>query len=293
MSVTTVGTLSVNRTALREALPEPANESVAPKKAPFWSLRRRPKCTPAGQRIYAIGDIHGRADLLAELLTQIEEQERYLPGRPTLLFLGDYIDRGVHSREVIDLILSLSPARYDMRFLRGNHEAAMLTFLANPETGARWLALGGTETLYSYGLRGVPRSPGTEELIRLSRALAAALPPTHLRFLESLEAYAKLGDYLFVHAGLRPGRPLARQTETDMLEIREPFLRSRARWPYVIVHGHSPVPVAAKQGGRIALDTGAYATGRLSAVCLEGDSVRFLATGGAAQVAKARELRRA
>jgi serine/threonine protein phosphatase 1 len=295
LSVITAGTLSVNQStsSRRDALPEPANDA-RPAKAPFWSLlRRRPKRAPAGQRIYAVGDVHGRADLLAELLAQIEHEERYRPGRPTLLFLGDYVDRGVHSRQVIDLILALSPARYDLRLLRGNHEAAMLDFLARPETGARWLALGGAETLYSYGVHGAPRSPGLEELVRLSRALAAALPPSHLGFLEGLEAYVRLGDYLFVHAGLRPGRPLARQTEADMLEIREPFLRSRARWPYVVVHGHSPVPVAVQEGGRIALDTGAYATGRLSAVCLEDDSVRFLATGGGVQAVKTCELRRA
>ncbi len=294
MSVITAGTLSVNRTtpSQHKTLPEPANDPRQAK-APFWPLRRRPKCAPAGQRIYAIGDIHGRADLLAELLKQIEEEERHRPGRPTVLFLGDYVDRGVHSRQVIDLILSLSPARFGLRFLRGNHEAAMLSFLTSPETGARWLGLGGTETLYSYGVSGVPRSPSPEDLVRLSRALATALPPAHLRFLEDLEAFVRLGDYLFVHAGLRPGRPLARQTEEDMLEIREPFLRSRGRWPYVVVHGHSPVPVAVKQGGRIALDTGAYATGRLSAVILEAESVRFLATGGTGEAAKTRALRRA
>jgi serine/threonine protein phosphatase 1 len=196
----------------------------------------------------------------------------------TLIFLGDYVDRGPQSRQVIDRLLRLRDHGHDVRFLRGNHEAALLDFLIHPEEGATWMALGGAETLYSYGVSPPGRRPSAEDLKAASRALSAALPPSHVEFLQRLETFIQLGDYLFVHAGLRPGRPLDRQSEDDMLEIRDTFLKSKARWPYVVVHGHSPVPVAKSAGGRIALDTGAYATGKLSAVRLEGELVTFINT---------------
>jgi serine/threonine protein phosphatase 1 len=195
-----------------------------------------------------------------------------------LLFLGDYIDRGPQSRAVVDRLLRLRDEGQDVRFLRGNHEAALLDFLENPDTGQVWMAHSGAETLYSYGVSAPGRQGGEADFERASRALKKALPATHLQFFQNLEAFVQLGDYLFVHAGLRPGRPLEKQTESDLLEIREPFLKSRGRWPFVIVHGHSPVNDAASIGGRIALDTAAYATGKLSAVRLEGESTKFLST---------------
>jgi serine/threonine protein phosphatase 1 len=243
-------------------------------------LRRRAPQAPIGQRVYAIGDIHGRADLLDDLLMQIDADLRTCApqDRPALVFLGDYIDRGTQSRQVIDRLLSLSRVRYDCYFLRGNHESALLDFLERPASGQAWLNFGGAETLYAYGVKAPAQGAGEREFRNVANALRAALPDAHLEFMRGLQLYVRLGDYLFVHAGLRPGRSLARQNETDLLEIREPFLKRKARWPFVVVHGHSPVEEATREAGRIALDTGAYATGRLSAVRLEGDSVAFLST---------------
>jgi serine/threonine protein phosphatase 1 len=240
--------------------------------------RKAPQAPP-GRCVYAIGDIHGRADLLDTLLNKIGANAKDRPDeQATIIFLGDYIDREPQSRKVIERLLRLRDHGHDLRFLRGNHEAALLDFLVHPAHGRAWMALGGAETLYSYGVSPPGRGASAEDMDLASRALNAALPPAHFEFLQRLETFIRLGDYLFVHAGLRPGRPLDKQTEGDMLEIREPFLKSRARWPYVVVHGHSPVPAATANGGRISMDTGAYATGKLSAVRLEGEQVRFLTT---------------
>jgi serine/threonine protein phosphatase 1 len=235
---------------------------------------------PAGAAVYAIGDIHGRADLLDDLLRQISDDARLAPGavRPSLVMLGDYIDRGAASREVIDHLLSIPKYQFDLYFLRGNHESALIDFINRPETGPTWMTLGGAATLMSYGLR-VP-APGANALAwrNAAEGLRTAMPPTHMRFLSQLRYYVRLGDYLFVHAGLRPGKSLARQRPEDLTEIREPFLNSKNRWPFMIVHGHSPTDKAARMGNRISLDTGAFATGKLSAVKLYGDQVDFFST---------------
>lgn len=266
----------------RRSRPEPPRSKAAPAGKPsLFDLftGRRPARAPAGRRIYAVGDIHGRDDLLEELLAKIGRDAMDSgPDRPTLVFLGDYIDRGVHSREVIDRLLTIPKRQFDTYYLRGNHESALLTFLDRPETGATWLTLGGRETMFSYGVRAPGPNASETEFWRAAAALRAAIPPAHMEFLTRLDLYVRLGDYLFVHAGLRPGRALAKQAQEDILEIRTPFLKSRARWPFVIVHGHSPVAQATRLAGRIALDTGAFATGRLSAVRLDGASVDFLAT---------------
>ncbi len=236
-----------------------------------------PARAPDGRRIYAIGDIHGRADLLEALLATIA-RDSVGAERPIIVFLGDYVDRGADSRRVIDLLLTLDAARFELRFLRGNHEAAMLEFLHSPDAGRRWMRIGGDQALRSYGVAAPSDAASDEAFKAASVALAAALPPEHLAFLQRLELSVQYGDYLFVHAGLRPGRDLAVQTEEDMLTIRKPFLQSKERWPFVVVHGHSPVDSAFSDGRRIGVDTAAYATGRLTAVRLEGESVGFLTT---------------
>lgn len=266
----------------RRSRPQAPRPSVAAAGKPSvfdFLTGRRPARAPAGRRIYAIGDVHGRDDLLEELLAKIGRDAMDSgPDRPTLVFLGDYIDRGVHSREVIDRLMAIPKRQFDAYYLRGNHESALLTFLEHPETGPSWVTLGGRETMFSYGVR-APGPTGTEtEFVRAATALRAAIPPAHLEFLQRVDLYVRLGDYLFVHAGLRPGRSLAKQAQEDILEIRTQFLKSRARWPFVIVHGHSPVAQATRFDRRIALDTGAFATGRLSAVRLDGANVDFLST---------------
>ncbi len=243
-------------------------------------LGARAPLTPPGERIYAIGDVHGRADLLAQLLDRIAADLAGWEGAgaPVLIFVGDYIDRGLFSREVVERLLRVGQEGYAPIFLRGNHEVAMLNFLDRPETGPGWFALGGAETLYSYGVR-VPAPGASPEALRAcARALRAALPQAHLHFFSQLDLLAQRGDYLFVHAGLRPGRALPAQTEQDLLEIRDPFLKSKKKWPFVVVHGHTPVQEVVQDGRRISIDTGAYATGRLSAVRLDGASTLVLST---------------
>jgi serine/threonine protein phosphatase 1 len=236
--------------------------------------------TPQGRRIYAVGDIHGRADLLAQLLTMIDADRRLgaYEGLPVLLFIGDYVDRGVASKDVVDQVLALEGKGYELRFLKGNHEAAMMSFLESPEAGPTWFALGGAETLYSYGVS-VPRTgAGPTELRLTSKALRAAIPPDHMRFYMRLELFARYGDYFFVHAGLKPGRDLQEQSERDLLEIREPFTKNRKAWPFVVVHGHTPNSSVVDDGVRIGIDTGAYATGKLTCLRLQDEQVASFST---------------
>jgi serine/threonine protein phosphatase 1 len=235
---------------------------------------------PEGRRIYAIGDIHGRADLLDQLLGRIDEDRQGggYSGRAALVLLGDYIDRGPQSRDVVDRVLRLKGEGYELHCLKGNHEQALLDFLEWPETGQAWLEFGGRQTFYSYGVQPPPSMAKPAELKRGAEALAGALPEDHVKFFRSLSMHIRLGDYLFVHAGLRPGKTLDAQAPSDLMEIREPFLSSRHRWPFVVVHGHTPVEQVHRDVRRIALDTGAYATGRLSAVRLVGAEVDFLST---------------
>lgn len=247
----------------------------------MFRLRREPKvkaATADGARVYAVGDIHGRADLLEALLRQIDDDCRDHAGQVRLIFVGDYVDRGLQARAVIDRLIALERERYALTFLRGNHEAALLDFLSRPETGPYWFAIGGAETLYSYGLTAPATGASLDELKTASAAFKAALPDAHHEWLLRLELMARSGDYLFVHAGVRPGRPLEQQDERDLLEIREPFLKHRGALPYVVVHGHTPADRVVEDERRIGLDTGAYATGRLSAVRLEGALRHVLST---------------
>lgn len=242
---------------------------------PRKSVQAPPRA-PEGKRVYAVGDIHGRADLLDDLLARIEADVN--GANSILVFLGDYVDRGADSRGVIDQLITLAERGHELVFLRGNHEAAMLNFLRNPETGMRWVKIGGGETMRSYGVEPPTREAEPAAFEAAALALREAVPDTHIKFLNSLTLTARYGDYVFVHAGLRPGRDLHQQEMEDLLEIRAPFLKSNVRWPFVVVHGHSPVERGYRDERRIAIDTGAYATGRLSAVRLDGEAVDFIAT---------------
>lgn len=234
---------------------------------------------PEGVRVYAIGDVHGRLDRMQAVEAAIAEDAADLGagGAAQVIFIGDYVDRGPDSRGVIEALLPGRFAGLPARFLMGNHEDAMLRFLDDPEIGEAWLAYGGMATLASYGVK--PEGSANQgRMERLSQGLAAALPEDHRRFLERLELSIQIGDYLFVHAGVRPTRKLEEQLRDDMLTIREPFLSSRARLPWRVVHGHTIVEKAQVLPGRIAIDTGAYATGLLTCVVLEGPGERFLDT---------------
>lgn len=236
---------------------------------------------PPGRRIYAVGDIHGRADLLERLIADLEKDVARggFEGRPILIFLGDYVDRGFQSKDVINLLLGESLSRFETYFLKGNHEAAMLQFLTDPSIGPRWGEFGGVETLVSYGVQPPRTRTNMDEWIRASDELKAKLPVEHKQFLANLDLSVRVGDYVFVHAGVRPGMPLDQQTEQDLLWIREDFLEDRHYLGAVIVHGHTPASKPYRDGRRIGIDTGAYLSGRLTAARFEHESVEFIQTG--------------
>jgi serine/threonine protein phosphatase 1 len=240
------------------------------------SDRAAPSRAPEGLALYAIGDIHGRADLLHSLLRKIafDAARNEEHAARELIFLGDYVDRGPDSRRVIDLILATAAESDFWRVtpLKGNHEQALLQFLGEPELWPMWQGFGARDTLLSYGVRPPSSGSGLEDWARASRELSLALPEAHRRFLESLELVAERGDYLCAHAGVRPGSPLDQQTEQDLLWIRDDFLRNERRLQKVIVHGHTPAEEAYVGAHRIGLDTGAYATSVLTAIKLKGDT---------------------
>jgi diadenosine tetraphosphatase ApaH/serine/threonine PP2A family protein phosphatase len=237
--------------------------------------RRAPASLPQGIRIYAIGDIHGRADLLSRLLRCIEVDRQARPvERALTVFIGDYIDRGLHSRDVIDLLLRWRESN-DAIFLRGNHETFLPKFLSDSKTLDEWRKCGGLETLLSYGLQ-PSISPDREEQERLAHQLASSLPKEHFQFLESLEPFYDCGDFLFVHAGIRPGIPIDEQAEEDLLWIREEFLACEQPFERLVVHGHTPVEAPEFRSNRINIDTGAFATGRLTCIVIEGSGVTHL-----------------
>lgn len=230
---------------------------------------------PDGLRIYAIGDVHGCADLLERVLLRIDAHQAANPAnRAVEIFLGDYIDRGPASREVLDRLIARGEARETI-FLKGNHEIFVEDFLNDPTTLNEWRQYGGLQTLLSYGL--APSvSMDLVEQTTLAAAFAEALPERHLRFLSSLRPSFTCGDYFFVHAGVRPGVRLAKQREEDLLWIRDDFLLCEADFGKIVVHGHTPVPEPDIRPHRINIDTGAYATGLLTCLMLEGDKRDFI-----------------
>jgi len=235
----------------------------------------------AGQRIYAVGDIHGRADLLKALLLRIRADLRQFPvAHAELIFLGDYISRGPDSAAVLDLLIEAAPQLpLRVTYLKGNHEDTALSFLDGDLQMARtWLQYGGRAALTSYGMRSPSTEPPDEELEQLRAALSKAIPANHRKFLRSLPVSAERDDYIFVHAGLRPGRALAAQTPHDVMWIREEFLTHSGCFERFVVHGHSPVVLPEVRRNRINVDTGAYASSVLTSVVLTGAERRFLAT---------------
>jgi serine/threonine protein phosphatase 1 len=230
--------------------------------------------------VYAVGDVHGRMDLLVPLLETIQSDiaaEDLTSARPMIVFLGDYIDRGPSSRAVVDCILDLKRAsNLEVRALKGNHEQALLLFLKDAQFGPTWMTHGGTTTLKSYGIS-PPNPRATIDVFESARgAFLDALGPRHLQFFENLELYLIQDHYAFVHAGIRWNVPLAQQAEQDLLWIRREFLDAEKTSAHVIVHGHTPAEKPYMGTSRIGIDTGAYATGVLSAVRLWNSSQRIL-----------------
>lgn len=236
---------------------------------------------PANTRVYAVGDIHGCLDQLRALHGLIlADRARDAAGggaaaRQVLVYLGDYVDRGAESRAVVELLASDPLPGFERVFLRGNHEDFLLRFLERGEDAAAWMLNGGDATLRSYGVD--PDAPNRDPGPRgLRAALSAAIPEHHLRFFCGLRLSHVEGDYLFVHAGLRPGVPLDAQDPEDLIWIRTPFLDSRADHGKVVVHGHTPSSAPEVRDNRIGIDTGAVYGGPLTAVVLQGRERRFL-----------------
>jgi serine/threonine protein phosphatase 1 len=229
-----------------------------------------PATLPPTQRVYAVGDVHGCLDRLAALHEQIADD---LATRPiesaTLVHLGDYVDRGPETAQVIEWLVAGPPVPdVPVINLMGNHEMMMLSALASGEETAAhlWLTNGGADSLLSWGV------PRTAE----PRQWAGCIPVEHLIFLRDLRISHRIGPYLFVHAGIRPGVPLQQQTRQDMLWIREPFLSSNADHGFVVVHGHTPKHEPTVRPNRIGIDTGAVLGGALTCVVLEEDRLGFL-----------------
>jgi len=242
------------------------------------SAGHRATAIPRGYRVYAVGDVHGRRDLLDRMLENIEED---IAGRAKatnlLVFLGDLIDRGPASREVIERVRTYRHPDIRVVALVGNHEEVLLRLLrGDGEHLYQWLRFGGAECAKSYGLDPVRLKRMDEK--RAIAELQKAIPPEHSAFLERLSDTVEVGKYLFVHAGLRPGVALREQDQTDLRWIREPFLESEVDHGVIVVHGHTISSEIDIRVNRIGLDTGAYRTGVLSAVALEGDERWFLSS---------------
>jgi serine/threonine protein phosphatase 1 len=238
---------------------------------------------PKGKLLYAIGDVHGRHDLLLALIQRIRADIAAGPPPerpPVVLFLGDYVDRGGASQKVIQEIMTLQQDP-DLRVvaLRGNHDQYVLDFLDDATIGPQWLDYGGGVTLASYGV--IPPGNRTDAAAwrEARRQLIERMPPQHLDFLNATILVATFGDYVFVHAGVRPDIPLSEQDPADYMSIRKPFLKAKEPLPgKVVVFGHTPFDRPSLRGGKLPLDTGAYATGVLTAARIFEDRIKFIQT---------------
>lgn len=233
---------------------------------------------PDGPRVYAVGDIHGRLDLLDDLLDRIARDDAARGAADTILiFLGDLIDRGPQSAQVIDRLMDLARGGPATHFLTGNHEEVFTLALDGNEQALRMLCrIGGRETILSYGL-------SEEEFNRLdyhelADRLSAIVPAEHRAFLAGFADMVRIGDYVFVHAGIRPGRALEDQRTDDLRWMRNPFLKHRGAHEAMVVHGHTITPEVDERPNRIGIDTGAFSSGRLTALGLQGDDRWFLQT---------------
>ena len=238
---------------------------------------------PEGHLVYAVGDIHGRLDLLEQLVGLIkadatERRAREPIEHCSLIFLGDYVDRGFHSKQVLDYLQAAELDGFEVMCLRGNHEEMMLEFIDDPLGNEGWLHFGGVATMASYGAKMEEGDSGQTDLVATASAFDDKFPRTHRDFIRSMPFLHQIGDYVFVHAGLRPGVFLEAQQPEDMMYIRQEFTESRYDFGVRVVHGHTGVQNPLELKRRIAVDTIAYATGRLTAAVLFGESVDFITT---------------
>lgn len=237
--------------------------------------RRRPSAPPAqlpaGRRLYAVGDVHGRLDLLDELLRRIDADDASRGGAQTgIILLGDLVDRGPDSAGVVERVRQMCDSRQDVRCLCGNHEEIFLgAYDGDPDLVRLLLRAGGYETLLSYGMDAATIDQAT--IAELVDMMVRDIPAEQIAFLRSLDDYLLEGDYLFVHAGIRPGLPLEQQTSRDLRWIRQPFLEHGGHHGKYVVHGHTITDGVDERANRIGIDTGAYRTGRLTALGIEGE----------------------
>ena len=242
-----------------------------------WKRREaaRPRL-PDGLRVYAIADVHGCKKQMVQLLEAIEHDRTGFSGTTHLVFLGDLIDRGPDSSGVLEHVLTAELPADEVTFLMGNHEEFMLDcYEGKTERYAQWLRFGGIETMKSYG---VSREQIFSKGFDLSAAMKLAVPPGHLAFMRSFQDTLRLGDYLFAHAGIRPGTKLEDQSPKDLRWITTEFLTDETDHGFTVVHGHTIGPEIMRQSNRIGIDTGCYKSGVLTALILEGDETSSIAT---------------
>ena len=240
---------------------------------------------PRGWRAYAVGDVHGRLDLLDQLLDKIHEDLNRRPAKKVLLvFVGDLIDRGPSSAHVVERLRTYIHPNVQTAFILGNHEEVLLRILAgDAELITKWRWFGGTECLSSYAVDTVKLAKmKVEDALEVIRA---AIPREHIEFLETFDDSCRFGDYLFVHAGIRPGVEIDQQRQSDLRWIREAFLFDETDHGFIVVHGHTIRPEVEIRGNRIGIDTGAYQSGVLTALAIEGSESWFLDTRAAAREA--------
>jgi len=244
------------------------------------SLFKSPAKVPPshiGRLTYGVGDIHGRADLFEKMIERIRADSAAVGERPLIVLLGDYVDRGPGSRQVLDRIIRLKQESWcDVEALMGNHEEALLQFLREPGYGVSWVEYGGGATLGSYGVSVPAMRTDPEAWEAVRDAFMEVLPRAHIELLSGLRVSLQSDDYFFVHAGVNPDVPLSEQGPQDFLWIRAPFLAAEKSCDYVVVHGHTPEEEPSNGRWRIGLDTGAYATGILTAVRLVRDERALL-----------------
>lgn len=234
---------------------------------------------PENTRVYCIGDIHGCYELLKQLTARIEEDACDFIGRVIIVYLGDFIDRGVFSKEVIDFLINNQNDSFEYIFLRGNHEQTLLDFLVENSVARAWLSYGGMATFASYGVHvaKIPTKPA--DFQQLQKQFVDNFPHEHHQFVSKTILSYSLGSYFFVHAGINPQYSLKQQIPEDLLRIRDEFTCSKEPFERIIVHGHTITASPELLPNRICIDTGAYLSGILTCLVLEADQQRLIQTG--------------
>lgn len=226
--------------------------------------------------VYAVGDVHGCYAELLEAECRILQDASVIDGPKLIVMLGDYVDRGPSSRRVIEHLMAPLAPGFERVSLCGNHDEAFCQFLDDPSAGRRWLDFGAAATLYSYGVdidHALHKAGG---YAGLQHILARAIPESHYVWLKSLPVMVKVGQFLFVHAGVKPGVALENQTDENLMWIREPFLGRGPELPLTVVHGHTPTDTVTFGKNRIGVDTAAYSSGQLSVVRIAGGQAALI-----------------